>query len=271
MKETTVKGPTRGMTKHKRSDSAVLLYETGSFSSNLVNVLGREIVSGAYVEGAVLPNETAMRDRFGISRTALREAYSKLTAKGLVEARPRVGTSVRPRVYWNMLDHDVLAWHLQTVPADELASDLYALRRMIEPAAAELAAKTRSQGDIANIRKALEAMKRHATEEAALVEADFNFHVAILTATKNPFISAFSSLIRAAMLSVFSLSWRGAEVIKEHRLMQHEMVAEAIESGRHDLARQRMEQLLDESMEDAKAAAEGSMPLVREDHPAAEG
>lgn len=231
------------------------LFATGSAPANLVNTLGRKIVSGVYPESAALPPEAVMLDRFGVSRTALREAYSKLTAKGLVQARPRVGTSVRPRANWNMLDHDVLAWHLQTKPPEEIASDLYTLRRMIEPSAAELAAAARSDEDLRKIQTALETMKRSATEEAALVEADYSFHVAILTATHNPFINAFSSLIRAAMLSVFELSWRGAEVIKEHRLMQHGLVADAIRDRESALARRRMEELLDESIEDAKAAA----------------
>ncbi len=235
-------------------DPTALLFEASAAASSLVNMLGREIVAGVYKEGAVLPNEAAMLERFGISRTALREAYSKLTAKGLVQARPRVGTSVRPRVHWNMLDHDVLAWHLQIVPVDEIATDLYTLRRMIEPAAAELAAKMRSDDDVKNISEALSDMRRHATEEAALVEADFRFHVAILTATHNPFINAFSSLIRAAMLTVFEMSWRGAEVIKDQRLKQHETVGDAIRDRRPARARRLMEDLLEESIEDARNA-----------------
>ena len=239
----------------RRREPATRLFGVVPAQSSLVDLLGREIVSGVFEEGAVLPNEAAMRERFGISRTALREAYSKLTAKGLVTARPKVGTSIRPRSQWNMLDHDVLAWHLQTVPADDIATDLYAMRRMIEPSAAQLAAKMRTDADLLSIDNALAAMNRYATEDAALVEADFSFHVAILTATQNPFITAFSSLIRAAMLSVFEMSWRGAEVIKDHRLMQHEMVAVAIRDGQPELARQRMEELLDESIEDARSVS----------------
>ncbi len=244
------------MTKRKAHDPAALLFEASAPASNLVNMLGRDIVAGTYPEGTALPHEAAMLERFGISRTALREAYSKLTAKGLVQARPKVGTSVRAKAHWNMLDHDVLAWHLQTVPADDIATDLYALRRMIEPAAAELAARMRSDADVEEIDTALADMHARATEQAALVEADYRFHVAILTATHNPFITTFSSLIRAAMLSVFELSWRGAEVIKDVRLMQHRLVADAIREGEPEKARLLMEQLLDESIEDAKGAAD---------------
>ena len=66
-----------------------------------------------------------MRARFSVSRTALREAYSSLAAKGLIAARPKVGTRVRPKSDWNMLDPEVLAWHIQTLPNENLAEDLY--------------------------------------------------------------------------------------------------------------------------------------------------
>ena len=231
-----------------------MLFGGGRTPANVVNTLGREIVAGAFPESATLPPEPEMLDRFGISRTALREAYSKLTAKGLVQARPRVGTSVRPRTNWNMLDHDVLAWHLQAVPVDEIATDLYTLRRMIEPSAAELAAQGRTDEDLTQIYAALALMRDNAGEEDALVDADFSFHVAILKATQNPFIHVFSSLIRAAMLSVFEMSWRGAEVIKDQRLLQHEMVADAIRDRDGAKARTMMEDLLDRSIEDARVA-----------------
>ncbi len=238
--------------RQQASESATRLFEARRGSSNLVDELGRAIVSGTFQAGAVLPNEAAMREQFGVSRTALREAYSKLTAKGLVQARPKVGTSVRQRADWNMLDHDVLGWHLQTVPVDEIATDLYRLRRMIEPSAAALAADSRTEEDLADIYAALNDMKDNSKVETALVEADFRFHVAILTATKNPFINAFSSLIRAAMLSVFELSWRGAEVIKDYRLMQHERVADAIRDKNPEQAQQMMTALLDDSINDAQ-------------------
>ena len=239
---------------------ATELLERGNSASALVNRIGREIVGGVFAAGQPLPTEAAMRERYGISRTALREAYSKLTAKGLIQARPRVGTSVRGREHWNMLDPDVLNWHLQTVPAEEIAAELYAVRRMVEPAAAELAARVHDPEDLDRIDRAFAEMQRNATEEAALVEADFAFHVAILRATHNGFISAFSAMIRAAMLATFELSWRGAEVIKDRRLQQHGDVARAIRAGDGAAARAGMEALLDESIEDVRGALRRRAP-----------
>lgn len=222
--------------------------------SGVVHRIGREIVGGLYAQDSLLPNEAAMLELYAVSRTSLREAYSKLTAKGLISARPRVGTSVRSRANWNMLDPEVLSWHLQTIPAGEIANDLYALRRMIEPGAAELASEVRTADDMVQIEGAFEEMQAGALNAHDLVGADLRFHLAILSATQNPFINAFSALIHAAMLSTFELSWRGAEIIKGKRLEQHGAVAEAIRAQNAPLARQRMEELLDDSIQDVSEA-----------------
>ena len=56
---------------------------------------------------------------FGVSRTAVREAVRLLSAKGLTVSRPKIGTKVRPRADWNMLDPDVLRWQIDERPKSE--------------------------------------------------------------------------------------------------------------------------------------------------------
>ncbi|MEO8529740.1 MAG: FadR/GntR family transcriptional regulator [Deltaproteobacteria bacterium] len=230
------------------------LVDAQSPTAAVAHRIGREIIAGTYPPDGLLPNEAVMLERYSVSRTSLREAYSKLTAKGLISARPKVGTSVRPRAFWNMLDSEVLSWHLQTIPAADMAQDLYALRRMIEPGAAELAAEHHSDDDMAQIDAAFAEMRSNQAVEVDLIEADLRFHLAVLTATQNPFISAFSALIHAAMLTTFQLSWRGAEVIKDKRLEQHGAVANAIRAGNARQARLTMEKLLDDSLQDVSGA-----------------
>ncbi len=222
--------------------------------AQIVNQIGREIVSGAFPPGSRLPDEENMRSRYKVSRTALREAYSKLTAKGLIAARPKVGTTVRPQSAWNMLDPEVLTWHLQTMPTDEIATDLYTLRRMVEPPAAALAAETHDTQALARIQAAYADMRDCAGKELELIDADLRFHIAILQATRNHFIGAFSALIHAAMVSTFRISWRGAMGIQEERLLQHGAVVDAIAARDADLARQCMEKLLDDSFRDVRDA-----------------
>src|SRR6266550_1515450 len=70
--------------------------------------LGIAIVSGEYAPGDLLDSEIAASEQFEVSRTAYREAVRILAAKGLVDARPKVGTRVKPQSDWHLLDPDVL-------------------------------------------------------------------------------------------------------------------------------------------------------------------
>ena len=214
--------------------------------------LGREIVGGTFPPGSLLPNAFEMCARFAVSRTALREAYSMLTAKALIVARPKVGTRVRPKADWNMLDPEVLAWHIQTVPTEDFVADLFVLRQMIEPAAAALAASANSRATIDRIAAALADMERCKDGAGDLIAADLQFHLAILEATGNHFIGALGGLIHASLQCSFKLSWEGAARIQDDRLHQHRMIFEAISEGLPERARERMTDLLRDSIIDVR-------------------
>ena len=218
----------------------------------ITKTLGREIIGGIHPPGSLLPNESEMLARFAVSRTTLREAYTVLTAKGLIIARPKVGTRVRPKSDWNMLDPEVLAWHLQTVPTEDFVADLYALRQMVEPGAAALAASAGSRATIDRIAAAYADMERYKDGAGDLIAADLQFHLAILEATGNHFIGALGSLVHAALLSTFKLSWEGAARIQDDRLRQHRAIFEAIRDGLPEEARERMSDLLRDSIDDVR-------------------
>ena len=75
-----------------------------------------------------------------MSRTVVREAIKVLASKGLVETRPKVGTQVRLRRYWNLLDSDVLAWRYEVGPDEGFLEDLSEVREIIEPSGRPLSA-----------------------------------------------------------------------------------------------------------------------------------
>jgi DNA-binding FadR family transcriptional regulator len=216
----------------------------------LANQLGCEIVGGVYAPGSLLPVEAELLARFSVSRTALREAYRVLTAKGLILSRSKVGTRVRPKSDWNMLDPDVLAWHLQAVPTEDLIANLYVLRQIIEPAAAALAASGPTGETIDRIAAAYADMERFKDGSGDLIAADLRFHLSILEAIGNHFLGALGSLIHAALLATFRLSWAGAARIRDDRLRQHKVILEAIRDGSPEGARDAMAELLRESIND---------------------
>jgi len=213
--------------------------------------LGREIVSGVYPAGSLLPNVPDLCERFGVSRTVLREAYNLLAAKALIVARPKVGTRVRPKSEWHMFDPDVLAWHMEAGQGLAFLSDLFVLRQMVEPEAAALAAKARSDETIEQIAEAFSRMERFHDGESGLIEADLDFHMAILSATGNPFLASLGGVIHAALQGGFRLTWEGAVRMHSDRLRQHGLILAAIRQGSPELARRRMSELLRDSLKDA--------------------
>jgi DNA-binding FadR family transcriptional regulator len=219
----------------------------------LAGTLGREIVASRYPPGTLLPSVPDMCERFGVSRTALREAYSLLAAKALIVARPKIGTRVRPRAEWQMFDPDVLAWHLQAGPEEGFIGHLFALRQMVEPAAAALAAEHRKPETIARIAAAYARMEQFRDGSGGLIEADLDFHMSILDATENPFLTALGGLIHASLQSVFRFSWEGAARIQDNRLRQHGLILKAIREGAAARARKRMAELLEDSLADVAA------------------
>jgi GntR family galactonate operon transcriptional repressor len=212
--------------------------------------LGRDIVNGVFPAGSLLPSAAEMGARFSASRTALREAYSKLSGKGLIVARPRIGTRVRLKADWNLLDPDVLAWRLSSEPEGHFVDDLFTLRRAIEPVAAEIAATTRTPEGLARMTDAFGRMEQFRNGEGDLIGADVDFHVGILEATGNHFLAALGGLIQAALECSFRLTWIGAVSIRDDRLEQHRGLLAAIAEGAPQQARARMVELLDDSYDD---------------------
>ena len=236
------------MARHNRDDPAF----GRSIYSQLAARLGQEIVGGVYPPGSLLPNAAEMCARFSVSRTALREAYSILSAKALIVARPKIGTRVRPKSDWNLLDPEVLAWHLQETPNEQFVDDLFVLRQMVEPEAASLAAALRSPATVERIAEAYGRMDQFKNGAGDLIGADLDFHMAILEATGNHFLAALGGLIHTALECTFRLSWRGAARIQDDRLLQHRGIFEAIRDGKAGLARSRMSELLSDLIGDVR-------------------
>ena len=164
----------------------------------LLDTLGRAIVHGRYEERS-FPTEGELSKLHGVSRSVTREAVKMLTAKGLLSARPRQGTIVEAKGSWNLFDTDVLRWLLERKFSIELLQHFNELRIAIEPEAAALAAVHAGEGDLASIRAGLERMVAAEQGEDDILEADIEFHVAILRASRNPFYGQFRDVVSTAL------------------------------------------------------------------------
>jgi DNA-binding FadR family transcriptional regulator len=204
--------------------------------------LGVRIVSGQLRPGEALPREEILAEQMAVSRTALREAMRVLAAKGLVEARPKVGTRIREERYWQQLDADVLAWRCASMPTADFVKKLVEMREIFEPAAAALAARRCDAAQFESIETAYKAMEasRNSDEWA---QADLQFHEAVLFATNNELMISLFSVVETALGSYFVLSARKSSDFK-YSLPYHRKVYEAIRRRQPEVARRAMQQTI---------------------------
>lgn len=205
--------------------------------------LGKAIVSGAYANQP-FPTEADLAEQYKVSRSVTREAVKMLSAKGLVSARPRVGTVVTPVGEWNLLDPDVMRWLLERKFSLDLLRQFSELRLAIEPEAAALAAANGDRSGLAAIEAGLARMTAAEQGEDDPLDADVAFHIAILRATGNPFFLKFEQLIDTALRT--SIRFTNRFKNRTASLPEHGAVFEAIRTKKPAKARTAMRFLIQE-------------------------
>ncbi|MFY5584654.1 FadR/GntR family transcriptional regulator [Acinetobacter baumannii] len=194
----------------------------------IVQQLGLKIVSGEISENEKLPSEVDLCEEYKVSRTVFREAIRVLNAKGLTYSRPKIGTVVRPKEEWHLLDPDVLFWLIQTTPEHEFFKTLSTVRRVLEPELAYIAASTANEEDIERIKQAYEGMEKATTVEE-FIEPDIQFHLAIAKATHNDLLAYMSKmLVLPLQQSIQVTSLRPN--LQGHSLPRHKAILTAIEN-----------------------------------------
>lgn len=211
--------------------------------------LATQIVHGDIPVGHVFPAEIEHSEQLGISRSVLREAFRMLAAKGLVSSRPKAGTRVNERRQWSLLDPDVLAWQIQSEPSEEFLRNLFELRMVVEPQAAEMAASRRSEGQLVDMANALDAMERHtlATEKGRA--ADQRFHELLMEATGNEMLAALSSSIMAAIAWTTTIKQR-VNAAPRDPMPEHRQLFEQIAARNAKQAKRAMQALLELALSD---------------------
>ena len=223
---------------------------------SIAHDLGVAIVTGRYQPGEILSGEIEFAEQLKVSRSAYREAVRILAAKGLVESRPKTGTRVNERSRWHLLDPDVLAWSFEAEPSEDFIRDLFELRMIVEPAAAELAARRRDGADLARLGYALEEMARHGLASAAGQAADQLFHHSILEATRNAPLISLSSSIEAAVGWTTIFKQRKRKLPRDP-LPDHRALYNAIVDGNPEAARAAMTELVRLALEDTELSLRG--------------
>ncbi|MEV8623684.1 FadR/GntR family transcriptional regulator [Streptomyces sp. NPDC051079] len=190
------------------------------------------IVSGELGPGSKLPKEADLAERLGLSRNSLREAVKALSVIRVLDVRQGDGTyvtSLQPQLLLDTLGF-VVDFH-----QDDTVLEFLEVRRILEPAAAAMAARVMPDEDIAALREVLDDLAEDASLEE-LIANDFAFHRAIAVGSGN---TVLCSLIEGLSgPTARARTWRGVteEGAVERTRQQHRAIFEAIAGRRPDLA-----------------------------------
>ncbi|ANY17626.1 FadR/GntR family transcriptional regulator [Bordetella pseudohinzii] len=212
------------------------------------NFTGR-IRAGDIAPGQKLPTESEIMRQFGVSRTVVREALSRLQACGLVETHHGVGTyALRPS---GEDDFRVDPAGLATVQ-DVLV--LLELRICLETEAAGLAAQRRTPEQLAAMRRTLDAFQARLRAEGDTVTPDFEFHLLIAQATGNRYFAGLMSHLGSAVIprtriNAARMAGDDNEPYLVRVNLEHETIFEAIRRQDAEAARAAMRTHLSNSRE----------------------
>lgn len=190
------------------------------------------IISGELAPGDRLPPEKELSERLGLSRSSLREAVKALEVIRVLDVRRGDGTyvtSLEPRLLLEAMSFVV------DLHDDQSVLEIFAVRRILEPAASALAAQHAGDEAVTGLREVVASVHPD-TDVEGLVAHDLEFHRGIAEATGNSYLA--SLLDSLSSHTVRARIWRGItqENAVERTLREHHAILDAIATGDADLA-----------------------------------
>jgi len=219
----------------------------------IVSQIEQRIEAGDLKIGDQLPSERELAEQFTVSRTAVREAVKALRQKGLVEIRPGRGTFITNGTSDTIKDSIGM---LMKFGATKGSGNLVEVREILEPEIAALAATRITDEYITAMQDAVKIMDTAVTNNDVdvFVEADLDFHLALAEGTQNPYIpilmDSIIELLREQRKRI-GLTKGGLKRGQIH----HKKILDAVTRRDHQVARQAMQNHLQQVREDSKTSA----------------
>jgi GntR family transcriptional repressor for pyruvate dehydrogenase complex len=197
-----------------------------SLALAVVDSLRDQIIAGAILPGEKLPSESALMERFSVSRTVIREAISRLQAEGLVQTRRGAGS------YALLPPAAATPRQAPDVPrTPEHRRHLLSFRTAIESEAASLAARSAVAEAMSAIRRTQRAFERAVGDPSASIQADFAFHQAVAEASANPYILDAIHDLGPAMVVTPAQRLATAAEAPATAVLEHQSIVALIEAG----------------------------------------
>jgi GntR family transcriptional regulator, transcriptional repressor for pyruvate dehydrogenase complex len=199
--------------------------QEGRLVDRVASEIQRLIVDGQLQAGVRLPSEMELAAQLAVSRTVIREAVHTLMAKGLLETRPGVGTTVREVTRDQVVEP---LGHLLRVHNASL-DHLYQVRAILEVEIAALAATQATPDDISELRQIMAGMESASDNPERVAASDAEFHRWLAQITRNPLLIILLDSIRDLMqevrLRVSTYPDVVQTIIPDHRLILECVIA----------------------------------------------
>jgi DNA-binding FadR family transcriptional regulator len=254
--QTTTSRPAGSAPRRAGGNAVYKLVRTSRLYEQIVQQIEESILKGSLKAGDQLPAERELAIRFGVSRTAVREAVKALREKGLVEAYSGRGTFITDGTSQAVRQSFDL---MVKIGQPEGSTDLAEVRSILEPEIAALAAERAEESDRATLREAVAVMDRSLKDADAYIEADLDFHLALAEAAANPLIlsliDSIVGLLREQRLRIFQV-----EGGPQRGQIHHKRILEGMEKRDAKMARDAMKAHLEQVREDSHASASKRAP-----------
>jgi DNA-binding FadR family transcriptional regulator len=232
--------------------------------ARVLDLLGMAVCSGEMPPGEVIRIEE-LEERFGVSRTVVREALRVLDSMGMVRSRRRVGVQIQPSSEWNLYDPQVIRWRLASPRRIAQLRSLTELRSAVEPEAARLAAirgPLEGASDLMGLAGKLWAAG-HEGDLDRFLELDVEFHSVVLASSGNEMFAKLTTLVAEVLAGRTHQGLMPAHPHVE-ALQLHVDVANAIQRGSPDDAQRAMLAIMERTMLEMSAmwdqVDEGNQP-----------
>jgi GntR family transcriptional regulator, transcriptional repressor for pyruvate dehydrogenase complex len=227
------------------------ILRTSRLYEQIIEQIEGFILAGELKPGDQLPAERELAQRFGVSRTAVREAVKALREKGLVEAFSGRGTFITDGTSQAMRQSLDL---MMKISQPDGGVHLAEMRLILEPGIAALAATRVEEQHLTAMREAIAVMDGARQNPDAFIEADLDFHLALAEAAANPLIlsllDSIVGLLREQRMRIFNV-----EGGPERGQFHHKRILAATESRDPERARQAMHAHLEQVREDSQVSS----------------
>ncbi len=197
----------------------------------------RELINYKNLEpGDKLPSERMLSEKFGVSRSVVRDAIQKLEFYGILSSMPQSGTFVANIgvIAMNGMIDDILRLE------EPDFKSLVETRILLELKTARLASLRRSEADLIQMEEALEAYNKKILNGENAVQEDLLFHLAIAKASGNSTLNTLMLMITPEIITNFEKYHVCSENLAFNGIQEHKDIFEAIKAQNPGLAKEKI-------------------------------